>query len=114
MTDTEKSSEGQEISRPLFDYLLQLAALDLSEEQAQYLLRELNHQLRAIQELAAIPLDEQLPVTTHGVPFRSEDRPGLRADKAQPFPDPQEILHQAPKVEDDYFVVPDIPHTTLE
>lgn len=114
MTDIEKTSENQEISRPLFDYLVQLAALDLSEEQAQYLLRELNHQLRVIHELAAIPLDEQLPVTTHGVPYVAENRPELRADESQPFSNPQEILHQAPEVEDNYFVVPDIPHTTLD
>ncbi len=102
------------IDRSTFDHLVHLAALELSPEQAEYLLRELNNQLKAIRELEAIPLDADLPVTLHGVPYTSSISPTLRSDDWQPFDRPQDILAQAPQAEDGYLIVPDIPHTTLE
>jgi aspartyl-tRNA(Asn)/glutamyl-tRNA(Gln) amidotransferase subunit C len=102
------------ISRPIFDHLVHLAALDLDEAEAEYLRRELNSQLKAIHELEAIPVDPEMSTTSHGVPYPPETRPGLRADEWDPFPRPQDILAQAPETEADFIVVPDIPHTELQ
>lgn len=102
------------IDRDTFDHLVGLAALELDQQQADYLLRELNNQLKAIRELAAIPLDESVPASLHGVPYASAVSPELREDVWQPHPNPDEIIAQAPAARDGYIVVPDIPHTTLE
>ncbi|HZW05042.1 MAG TPA: aspartyl/glutamyl-tRNA amidotransferase subunit C [Anaerolineaceae bacterium] len=102
------------ISRATFDHLVDLAALELDETQAEYLRRELNHQLGAIHELEAIPLSPDVPTTLHGVPYTEASRPALRADRWQPYPHSADILAQAPQTNEDYIVVPDIPHTTLE
>jgi len=102
------------IDRETFDNLVGLAALELDQSQAEYLLHELNNQLKAIRELAAIPLDESVPASLHGVPYNRENSAALREDTWLPHPDPAEIIAQAPEVRDGYIVVPDIPHTTLE
>ena len=102
------------MDRPTFDHLVVLAALELDENQASYLHRELNHQLNAIRELEAIPLGDDIPITSHGVPFTAEISPPLRQDEWQPYADPAAIVGQAPESEGGYYVVADIPHTTLE
>lgn len=107
-------SMSELIDRETFDHLVGLAALELDEKQAEYLLRELNSQLKAIRELAAIPLDDSVPANLHGVPFDSAESPALREDIWIPEPDPAEIIAQAPETREGYIVVPDIPHTTLE
>ncbi len=109
-----KSTQKMEITREVFDHLVSLAAIQLEDEQAQYLLRELNHQLASIHELEAIPLSADLPITSNGVPYTASTKPELRNDEWLAFPDPQDIIDQAPQHEDGYIVVPDIPHTTLE
>ncbi len=102
------------IDRETFDHLVGLAALELDRNQADYLLRELNNQLRAIRELAAIPLDESVPASLHGLTYTPGASPELREDIWVPHPNPTEIIEQAPDTRDGYIVVPDIPHTTLE
>ncbi len=102
-----------EITPELFAYLVGLAALELDEKQAEYLRGELNHQLTAIHELEAIPLDENVPISLHGVPYPPEASPALRPDEWRPDPDTSAILGQAPRQADRYIEVPDIPHTTL-
>jgi aspartyl/glutamyl-tRNA(Asn/Gln) amidotransferase C subunit len=97
-----------------FAHLVDLAALELDEQQAEYLRRELNAQLSAIHELEAIPLEDDLPITSHGVPYTPQISQPPRADEWLPYADPQEIIAQAPESEAGYVVVPDIPHTTLE
>jgi len=114
MPAAEKNPEKKEITREVFNHLVQLAAFELSEDQAQYLLKELNRQLEAIHELENIPLTDETPVTSHGVPYSSLTKPALREDQWQPFPTPEDIVARAPQIQDGYFVVPDIPHTTLE
>lgn len=104
----------EEITPELFNHLVSLAALDLTSEESDYLRRELNNQLKAIHELEAIPLDPDTPITSHGVPYTSEITPAIRSDEWTPFNHPEEIISQAPEVEDGYIVVPDIPHTELE
>lgn len=102
------------ITPELFAHLVDLAALELGPEEAEYIRRQLNNQLKAIHELEAIPLDESLPLTSHGVPYTAGISQPPREDVWQPFPNPEEILAQAPEVADNSVVVPDIPHTTLE
>jgi len=102
------------ISRQEFDHLVQLAALQLDEAQKEYLRQELNHQLGAIRELESIPLADDLPITTHGVPYREDSKADLRDDVCEPFAHAEEIIDQAPQTEEGYLSVPDIPHTTLE
>jgi len=106
--------EGGAITPEVFEHIVQLAALELSPQEAEYLRRQLNYQLKAIGELEAIPLDSGTPITSHGVPYTSQTSPELREDRWSPHPEPGEIIAQAPQQEDGYFRVPDIPHTELE
>lgn len=105
---------SEEISKETFAHLVDLAALELDEAQAAYLRRELNNQLKAIHELAAIPLDDSVAVTSHGVNYTLENSQTPREDTWQPCDNTADILSQAPRLEDGYIVVPDIPHTTLD
>jgi aspartyl-tRNA(Asn)/glutamyl-tRNA(Gln) amidotransferase subunit C len=106
MTDT--------ISLETFEHLVELAALELDAAQSDYLRSELNRQLKAIHELEAIPLDPAIPPALHGTPYPPEICPEMRADEWQPCPNPDEILAQAPELENGYIIVPDIPHTQLD
>jgi aspartyl/glutamyl-tRNA(Asn/Gln) amidotransferase C subunit len=103
-----------EITPEIFEHLVQLAALELPPEEAEYLRRELNNQLKAIHELEAIPLDPSTPITSHGVPYTPLITPPIRSDEWVPNPTPQDILAQAPESEEGYIVVPDIRHVDLE
>ncbi len=103
-----------EITPEVFARIAALAALELDPEEAEYLRSQLNKQLQAVHELQAIPLDEATPVASHGVPYPPEISPQPRADEWHPYPNPQDILAQAPETEDGYIVVPDIPHEELE
>jgi len=103
-----------QIDKQTFTHMVELAALELDAEEGEYLRRELNHQLRAIQELEAIPLDEDTPVTSHGVPFTPEISAELRADRVEKFPDVDKIIGQTPESDAGYIVVPEIPHEELE
>lgn len=103
-----------QITPELFDHLVELAALELTKEEGEYLRRELNNQLKAIEELAAIPIPEGTPFASHGVPYTSAIRAALRADEAKSSGLAQAILGQAPQVNDEYIAVPEIPHEELE
>ncbi|KAF0110346.1 MAG: hypothetical protein FD147_1731 [Chloroflexi bacterium] len=105
---------SDQITIEVFNHLVGLAALELTEEQAEYLRKQLNNQLKVIQELKAIPLDENVPISLHGVPYEKENSVAPREDIWKPYPDPEAILAQAPQMEDGYIIVPDIPHTTLK
>ena len=110
---SEEKTE-QPITPDLFDHLVELAALELSQKEAEYLRQELNNQLKAIDELEAIPLGKETPITTHGVPYTAEITPEVRSDKWIACPNPEEILAQAPETKDGYVIVPEIQHTDLE
>ena len=101
------------ITPELFQHLVQLAALELSPEEAEYLRRELNNQLKAIHDLEAIPIPPDTPITSYGVPYSDETTPPFRLDEWHPNPAAQDILAQTPEHEDGYIIVPDIPHTDL-
>lgn len=105
---------SEEITPEIFNHLVTLAALELDEKQAAYLRRELNQQLKAIHELEAIPLEDDLKITTHGITYNQSTSPALREDTWLPHPNPDEILSQAPQVDDHYIIVPDIPHEKLD
>jgi aspartyl/glutamyl-tRNA(Asn/Gln) amidotransferase C subunit len=109
-----KEAHNQPISKELFQHLVQLAALDLSPQEAEYLRRELNNQLKAIDELEAIPLDDSIPITSHGVPYTPQITPAARTDEWIACPNPEDIIDQAPQAEDGYVIVPDIPHTDID
>ena len=109
-----EQNQKQPITQDIFDHLIDLASLELSKEEADYLRQELNNQMKAIDELEAIPLSDKTAITTHGVPYTQQITPDARYDEWQACPNPEEILAQAPEVRDGYVVVPDIPHTDLE
>jgi aspartyl/glutamyl-tRNA(Asn/Gln) amidotransferase C subunit len=114
----KRSPMTESITPELFQHLVQLAALELGSEEAEYIRHQLNNQLKAINELAAIPLDDTIKVTSHGVPYTAEITPPVRPDEWQPgfarlSAHPEDILGQAPQVEDGYIIVPEIPHTEL-
>jgi aspartyl/glutamyl-tRNA(Asn/Gln) amidotransferase C subunit len=102
------------ITPEIFRHLVDLAALELDEDEAEYLRRQLNGQLKAIAELESIELAAETTVTSHGVPYPDAIRPPLRPDDVRPAHEADDILAQAPATEDRYIVVPDIPHTELE
>ena len=104
----------ERITKETFDHLVKLAELDLAPGEAEYLRRELNNQLGAIEQLQAIPLDEEIPISLHGVSYREDERQTLREDEWIPFADMEAILGQVPELIDDQITVPEIPHKTLE
>ena len=104
----------EKISPELFDHLVDLAALQLNQDESEYLRAELNHQLQAIDELAAIPIDEGVEAASHGVPYPIEIRTAIRPDQAIDCEDADDILGQAPEADERYFVVPDIPREKLK
>lgn len=101
------------ITPEIFRHLVELAALELEPQEAEYLVAELNGQLKAIRELEAIDLPEDVPITSHGVPYTAAISPPPRPDVVVPFAAPDELLSQAPETDGRYIVVPDIPHTDL-
>jgi aspartyl-tRNA(Asn)/glutamyl-tRNA(Gln) amidotransferase subunit C len=103
-----------EITPELFNHLVELAALELSTQEGEYLRRQLNNQLKAIHELESIPLDPSTPVASHGVPYTAITSAAIREDVIISTSDPARLLKGAPEVEDNYFVVPEIPHQDLE
>jgi aspartyl/glutamyl-tRNA(Asn/Gln) amidotransferase C subunit len=102
------------ITPETFAHLVDLAALELTPEEAEYLRKQLNNQLKAVEEMAAIPLDENIPLAAHGVPFSPQISPTLRKDNWEPSLDAPAIMSQVPQEADGYIVVPEIPHTELE
>lgn len=102
------------ITPEIFYKLVGLASLDVGEEEGEYLRRELNNQLSSVAELEAIPLDENVKVSSHGVEYLKENTPGMRKDEVSSTKDPGKIVEGAPESEDGYFVVPNIPLEGLE
>ncbi len=113
-THLRKGEALRMITPELFDHLVELAALELSPSEAEYLRQQLNNQLKALQELVAVPLDASIPPALHGVSYPAEIRSPIRNDEWLPSPQVDTILSQAPEREERYIVVPDIPHQDLE
>jgi aspartyl/glutamyl-tRNA(Asn/Gln) amidotransferase C subunit len=102
------------ITPEIFDKLVGLASLDVSPEEAEYLRQELNNQLSSVAELEAIPLDDSLQVSSHGVEYHPGVTPEMRADQLDPTKNPEKIVARAPESEDGYFIVPNIPIEGLD
>jgi aspartyl/glutamyl-tRNA(Asn/Gln) amidotransferase C subunit len=105
---------SERITRETFDHLVKLAELELDPTEAEYLRGELNHQLDAIEQLSAIPLEEDVPLSMHGVSYPVQVSQPPRADVWQPFDNIAGILSQVPELVDEHITVPEIPHKTLE
>jgi len=103
----------EEINAELFNHLVDLAALELNPQEAEYLRRELNNQLAAIHTLEGIPIPEGIEPAARGVPYPPERAQPLRQDVVENCDEVEAILSQAPELEDGYIVVPDIPHEDL-
>lgn len=104
----------EQLSPETFAHLVDLAALEITAAEGEYLRQQLNNQLQAIHQLEAIPVDEDVPISLHGVPYPNEISPAPREDVWHPYPNAEDILGQVPLVEDGYIVVPEIQHTDLE
>ena len=102
-----------EITPDLFKHLVELAALALSPEESEYLRRELNNQLKAIHELQSIPVDPSTQIASHGVAYTKNSSPLIRDDIHIPYPEIEKLISGAPETDNNYIVVPDIPHQTL-
>jgi aspartyl-tRNA(Asn)/glutamyl-tRNA(Gln) amidotransferase subunit C len=101
------------ISKTLFEHLVHLAALEFDSNEADYLRLQLNKQLKAIDELLAIPLDSKTLPAAHGRPYSPEISQPARSDEWEPDMHTQEILQQAPELDAGFIIVPEIPHTDL-
>lgn len=108
------SEKEQKITQEIFDHLVELAALELTSGESEYIRNELNNQLAAIDELAAIDIPAGTKPASHGVPYTSESSQALRLDHWEKCADADAIIGQAPEHGERYLIVPDIPHTTLE
>lgn len=104
----------EEITLEVFNHLVELAALELTPQEAEYIRRQLNAQLKAIHELEAIAVEGVTEITSHGVPFTAAISPELRLDEWVPYADRADLLAQTPDLQGGYIIVPEIPHTDLE
>lgn len=93
--------------------MVDLAALEITTKETEYLRKELNSQMEALDELTAIPIPDGTPIAAHGVPYAKAISAEIREDIWEAFPNPETILEQAPELENRYFVVPDIEHEDL-
>lgn len=103
----------EEISPEIFAHLVDLAALELTTDEADYLRRQMNNQLKAIKELESIPLDSAIVVAAHGIAYSPEIAAKNRKDEWRAYSDPDMLLKQAPEIEEEYIIVPEIPHKDL-
>lgn len=103
-----------EITPEVFNHLVELAALELDAQEAEYLRRELNHQLAAIHILEGIELPDAVEAAARGVPYPPERSAPIREDEIIHSEARDAILSQAPELEDGYIVVPEIPHEELD
>jgi aspartyl/glutamyl-tRNA(Asn/Gln) amidotransferase C subunit len=102
------------ISTNVFNRLVDLASLELQDGEGEYLRKELNNQMFSIEVLESIPIDAETGTAAHGLPYTDKNSPVPREDKYRQDPHREDILKQAPELEDGYIVVPDISHEELE
>lgn len=102
------------ISPKDFQRLAELASLELPAEEAEYLRKELNNQMLSIEVLESIPIDTEVGAAAHGIPYDEYNSAEPREDISRQDPHREQILEQAPELEDGYIVVPDISHEELD
>ena len=105
---------ADKISPEDFKRLAELASLELPEEEAEYLRRELNNQMISVEVLDSIPIDAETGTAAHGLPYSEYNSQLPREDEARSDPNRDDILKEAPEIEDGYIVVPDISHEELD
>jgi aspartyl-tRNA(Asn)/glutamyl-tRNA(Gln) amidotransferase subunit C len=105
---------SEQITPEVFIHLVELAALELTPDEAEYLRRQLNNQLTAIDDLNQVPLDPETPPASHGVSYTLATSAPIRPDDWHPHPDPEKLLKGAPETDSGYIVVPEIPHQDLD
>lgn len=105
---------SDEMTPELFRHLVELAALELKNDEAEYLRHQMNNQLKVIQELVSIPVSPDLPIASHGVPYTASISASARLDELHSYPDPGKLIAQAPETDDGYIIVPEIPHEDLD
>jgi aspartyl/glutamyl-tRNA(Asn/Gln) amidotransferase C subunit len=93
------------ITPALFEKLVRLAALELTNEETKYLFEEMNHQLASVESLNQIPIPDDIQPSLHGV---EPEGAGPRPDHWLPFPDPERIVALAPESENGMIAVPDV------
>ena len=102
------------ISPEDFERLTDLASLELPADEAEYLRKELNNQMLSIEVLESIPIDAETGTAAHGIPYDDMNSAVPREDISRLDPNREEILEQAPELEEGYIVVPDISHEELD
>jgi aspartyl-tRNA(Asn)/glutamyl-tRNA(Gln) amidotransferase subunit C len=91
------------ITRADVEHVASLARLALDEDEVARFTRELGGILEHVRDLEALELDDVEP-TAHPLPLVNV----LRRDEVRPCLPRDEVLAQAPAVEDDRFRVPRI------
>ena len=105
---------SDKISPEDFERLTDLASLELPADEAEYLRKELNNQMLSIEVLESIPIDAETGTAAHGIPYDEMNSAVPREDISRLDANREEILKQAPELEDGYIVVPDISHEELD
>jgi len=91
------------LSPETWEKLQYLARLELTPEEKVRMERELGELLAYVSSLRQLPLDGVSPMI---LPVEVE--PVLRADVPEVFPSREELLRNAPEVQDGAFVVPNV------
>ena len=91
------------IDRAAVDHVARLARLDLTDAERERMRAELTQILEHAEKIQALDLDG-VPPTSHSVSIRNAMRP----DEVTPSLDPDEVLANAPEVEDGRIKVPRI------
>ncbi len=91
------------IDRAAVDHVARLARLDLTDDERERMRAELSQILEHAEKIQALDLDG-VPPTSHSVSIRN----ALRPDEVTPSLSPDEVLANAPEVEDGRIKVPRI------
>ena len=91
------------IDRAAVDHVARLARLDLTDDERERMRAELTQILEHAERIQALDLDG-VPPTSHSVSIRN----AMRRDEVTPSLAPEEVLANAPEVEDGRIKVPRI------
>lgn len=91
------------IDRAAVDHVARLARLDLTDDERERMRAELTQILEHADRIQALDLDG-VPPTSHSVSIRNAMRP----DEVTPSLPPEDVLANAPEVEDGRIKVPRI------
>lgn len=91
--------------RTSLQHVAQLAALTLTEQEADALAKDMQRILAYVDELEAVDTSGVEPTTVLSL-GTTIDRSGLRPDERQPSLDRGEVLAQAPRATENGFLVP--------